>query len=58
MPVYVARNIELLTHALSGFTIISIPNKEPKHRSVWTNTGHLHGNPTYGPGLSLNANWC
>jgi len=37
----VAQNIELLTHALSGITIILIPNKGPKYRTVRLNTGHL-----------------
>jgi len=37
----VAQNIELLTHALSGITIILIPNKGPKYRTVQLNTGHL-----------------
>jgi len=30
VPVSVAQNIEILTHALSGITIISIPDKELK----------------------------
>jgi len=34
VPVSLAQNIELLTHALSGITIISILDKEPKYRTV------------------------
>src|SRR6218665_2669659 len=41
MAVPVAQNIELFTHALSGITIIFIPDKEPKYRKVRLNTGHL-----------------
>jgi len=37
----VAQNIELFTFALSGITIILIPNKGPKYRTVRLNTGHL-----------------
>ena len=38
MPVSVA---QILTHALSGITIIFISDKEPKYRIVRLNTGHL-----------------
>jgi len=41
VPVSVGRNIELFTHALSFISIISIPDKEPKYRTVRLNTGHL-----------------
>jgi len=42
VPVLVAQNIELLQHALSGITIISIPDKEPElYLTVRLNTGHL-----------------
>jgi len=37
----VAQNTELFTHALSGITIMFIPGKEPKCRTVRLNTGHL-----------------
>jgi len=37
----VAQNIELFTHALSGITIILIPYKGTKYRTVRLNTGHL-----------------
>jgi len=37
VPVSVAQNIELLSHALSGITIIFIP----KYWTVQLNTGHL-----------------
>jgi len=37
----VAQNIELLTHALSGITIIFMPDKDPKYRAVRLNTGDL-----------------
>ena len=37
----VAQNIELFTLALSGITIILIPNIGPKYRTVRLNTGHL-----------------
>jgi len=40
-PVSVAQDIELLTHALSGVTIIFIRDKEPKYLTVQLNTGHL-----------------
>ena len=41
MSMFVAQNIELFTIALSGITIILIPDKGPKYRTVWLNTGHL-----------------
>jgi len=41
VSVSVARNIELLTHALFGITVIFIPDKDPKYRTVRLNTGHL-----------------
>ena len=41
ITVSVAQNIELFTHALSGTTVIFIPYKESKYRTVWLNTGHL-----------------
>src|SRR6218665_3520597 len=41
MSMLVAQNIELVTLALSGITIILIPDKGPKHRTVRLNTGHL-----------------
>jgi len=41
VPLSVAENIELFTHALSGITIIIIPDKEPKYRTVRLNTRHL-----------------
>src|SRR6218665_1283345 len=42
VSVSVACNIELLTQALSGTCIsITIPDKEPKYRTVRLNTGHL-----------------
>ena len=41
VPVSVAQNIELFTHALSCIIIIFIPNKETKYRTVRLNTGHL-----------------
>jgi len=37
----VAQNIELFTHALSGITIIFIPDKESNYRTVRLSTGHL-----------------
>jgi len=46
--VSVEQNIEPLTHALSGITIISIPDKVRKYRTVRLNTGHL---ATLGVGL-------
>jgi len=36
-----AQNIELFKLALSGITIILIPDKDPKYRTVRLNTGHL-----------------
>ena len=33
--------MELFAHALSSITIIFIPDKEPKYRTVWLNTEHL-----------------
>jgi|SRR6218665_2836856 len=39
--VSVAQNIELFTRALSGITIIFIPDKKPNYRTVRLNTGHL-----------------
>src|SRR6218665_2089667 len=44
VPMSVAQNIELLTSALSGITII-IPDKEPKYWTVRLNTGHLRSSP-------------
>jgi len=43
VPMTVAHNIELLTYALSGIrpTIIFIPDKESKYRTVRLNTRHL-----------------
>src|SRR6218665_2037328 len=41
MSMLVAQNIELFTLALSGITIILIPEKGPKYRTVRLNTGHL-----------------
>jgi len=41
VPVSVAQNIELFTHALSIITIIFILDKEPKYRTVRLNTRHL-----------------
>src|SRR6218665_3029962 len=41
MSMLVAQNIKLFTLALSGITIILIPNKGPKYRRVRLNTGHL-----------------
>ena len=41
MPVPVAQNIELFTHALSGITVIFILDKESKYQTVRLNTGHL-----------------
>src|SRR6218665_1929207 len=41
MSMLVAQDIELFTLALFGITIILIPNKGPKHRTVRLNTGHL-----------------
>ena len=41
MSMLVAQNIELFTLALSGITIIHIPDKGPKYRTVRLNTGHL-----------------
>src|SRR6218665_2552117 len=40
VTVSVADNIELLTHVLSGITIILIPDQETKYRTVWLNAGH------------------
>jgi len=39
----VAQNIELFAHALTGtpITIIFIPNKDPKYRTVRLSIGHL-----------------
>src|SRR6218665_825466 len=37
----VAQNIEPYTHALSCISIIFIPDKEPKYRTVQLNTGYL-----------------
>jgi len=45
VPVSVTQNIELFTHALSGITVIFIPDKEPKYRTVRLNTGHLATQP-------------
>jgi len=39
--VSLAQTIELFTHVLSGITINTIPDTEPKYRTVWLNTGHL-----------------
>src|SRR6218665_578411 len=36
-----SQNIELFTRALSSITIILIPDKGPKYRTVRLNTGHL-----------------
>src|SRR6218665_2754119 len=43
LAVPVAQNIELFTRALSNImpTIIFIPDKKPKYRTVQLNTGHL-----------------
>src|SRR6218665_2019722 len=41
MSMLVAQNIELFTLALSGITIILIPDKGPKYRTVRLNKGHL-----------------
>jgi len=42
VPMLVAQNIEIyFTHALSGITIIFIPDKEPKYRTLRLNTGNL-----------------
>src|SRR6218665_1917303 len=41
MSMLVAQNIELFTLALSGITIILIPEKGPKYRTVRLNTVHL-----------------
>jgi len=41
MPVSVAYNIEILTHELSGITIIFIPDKEPKYWTTRLKSGHL-----------------
>ena len=41
MSMLVAQNIELFTLALSGITIILIPDKGLKYRTVRLNTGHL-----------------
>jgi len=41
MSMLVAQNIELFTLALSGITIILIPDKGQKYRTVRLNTGHL-----------------
>jgi len=51
----------LLTHAVSGITIIFIPDKEPKYRIVQLKSGHLASrNPTrhaclYGDHISFSA---
>src|SRR6218665_1232033 len=45
VPMSIAQNIELLTSALSGITIIFIPDKEPKYWTVRLNTGHLRSSP-------------
>jgi len=37
----VAQKIKLLTHALSGITIIFIPDTEPKFRTVRLNIRHV-----------------
>jgi len=39
--VSLAQTIDLFTHVLSGITINIIPEKVPKYRTVWLNTGHL-----------------
>ena len=39
--VSVAQNIALFTHALPDISIIFIPDKESKYRTVRLNTGHL-----------------
>ena len=39
LTVSVAQNIA--KHALSSITIIFIPDKEPKYRTVRLNTGHM-----------------
>src|SRR6218665_3375726 len=41
MSMLVAQNIELFTLLLSGITIILIPDKGKKYRTVRLNTGHL-----------------
>ena len=45
MPMSVAQNIELFrpTHVLSGYTLLFIPDKQPKYPrpTVQLNTGHL-----------------
>ena len=35
------RDLKYQTHVLSGITFIFIPDKEPKYRTVRSNTGHL-----------------
>ena len=45
VPMSIAQNIELLTSALSGITIIFIPDKEPKYWTLRLNTGHLRSSP-------------
>ena len=35
------QTIELFTHVISGITINIIPDKEPKYRTVRSNTGRL-----------------
>jgi len=41
VPVSVAQNIELFTHALYRITVNVTPNKELKQRTARLNTGHL-----------------
>jgi len=41
VPVSVAQNIELFTHAFSSITIVFILDKEPKYLTVQLNIRHL-----------------
>jgi len=41
VPVSLAQTIGLFTNVLFGTTINIIPDKEPKYRRVFLNTGHL-----------------
>ena len=60
MLMSMAQNFELFTHALSGITIIFIPNKESKYRTVRLNTGHpatLHDYEEDYPTVFMSRDW-
>jgi len=45
VPMSVAQNIQLWTHALSGIIVIFIPDKEQKYQTVHLNIYPTPGNP-------------